>query len=414
VSPRPISGHAQRRIQAGLAAAAAGLLLAGCADLPLWMLLQRHSAIGDYRHFDNATVRKSDRVSPLPVVREPALALPDQVDGEPFEAALAHNETVAFVVVQGGRIVLERYFDGYDRDSVATSFSVAKSFVSALLGIAISEGKIGGVDDPVTRYLPELAQSDPRFAEVSLRHLLEMRSSLAFDEGYNSPISDASRFYLHRDLHPLVRKLALRDAPDRRYEYVSGNTQLLGMVIERATGTTLAQYLEEKIWQPMGAEFDASWSLDSRDSGVAKAFCCLNARAVDYARFGEVFLHRGRWNDRQVVPEAWVAASTEVREHPGADLAAQWNVEGLGSARAAFYAWQWRRVSVSAPQAPLAIAPADGFFAQGLHGQFIYVAPAADMVIVRLGKETGRIRWPALLARIAAMNATASHRAAAR
>lgn len=404
-----MTGHVHRRIQAGLAAAAVGLLLAGCADLPVWMLLQRHSAIGDYRHFDNATVHQPDRMSPLPVAQGAALALPEAIDGEPFEAALATNETVAFVVVQGGRIVLERYFNGYDRDSVATSFSVAKSFVSAMLGIAIAEGKVGSVDDPVTRYLPELAQSDPRFAEVTLRHLLEMRSSLDFDEGYNSSVSDASRFYLHRDLHPLIARLRLRDAPDRRYEYVSGNTQLLGMVIERATGATLAQYLEAKIWQPMGAEFDASWSLDSRSSGLAKAFCCLNARAVDFARFGEVFLHHGQWNGRQVVPEAWVAASTEVREHPGANLAARWNVEGLASGRPAFYAWQWRRYAVAAPDTALGVAPADGFFAQGLHGQYIYVAPAADMVIVRLGREIGNVRWPALLARIAAMNTAARH-----
>ena len=209
---------------------------------------------------------------------------------------------MAFIVIRRGSVVYERYFNGCARDTVTTSFSMAKSVVSALLGIAIGEGRIVSVDEPVTRHLPELRGNDPRFDRITLRHLLAMRSGIAFEEAYRTPLSEAARFYLGPDLRAEVAKLKIEGEPDRAYRYLSGNTQLLAMVVERATGMPLARYLELRVWQPMGAEFDASWSLDSAASGVARALCCLNARAVDDARFGLVCLNAGRFNGRQIVP----------------------------------------------------------------------------------------------------------------
>jgi CubicO group peptidase (beta-lactamase class C family) len=368
------------------------------------MIVQRKSSITDYRHFDETPIRKPAVASVLPIEPDANLKLPATINGLDFDTAMTANDTVAFIVVRHGKVVLERYYDGYRRDSITTSFSAAKSVVSAMVGIAIGEGKIGSVDEPITRYIPELARADARFVDVTIRNLLEMRSGIAFDEGYGMPWTDAARFYLGQDLMPLIDDLRIQGPPDRAFNYISVNTQLLGLLVERATGVRLATYAEQKIWQPMGAAYDASWSLDSKDAGEAKAFCCLNARALDFARFGLIYLDHGKYNGRQIVPADWVRASTEARERVRADASGQWNIEREGTPRAVFYAWQWRRPAVTAPDTASGIKPGADFFAVGLHGQYIYVAPEQDTVIVRLGKDYGDIVWPTLLGKIARMN----------
>ncbi|PWF45453.1 serine hydrolase domain-containing protein [Massilia glaciei] len=381
----------------------AAVLLSACADLPAWMMLQRQSAITDYRHFQNASIARAQVASPLPATEGEPMRLPD-FRGEPFDAAMERNGTVAIVVVKHGKILLERYYNGYRRDSMVTSFSVAKSVVSALVGIAIRDGQIGSVDDPITRYLPELANKDQRFTRITIRNLLEMRSGILFVEGYGSPWADASKFYLTADLATKLNGLTIERAPDERYHYSSGDTQLLGAIIQRATGTPLPRYLQEQIWQPMGAAYDASWSIDSLESSQPKAFCCINARVLDFARFGQLYLNDGRINGRQIVPADWVRQSTQVREHPGDTPGSRWNVEAPNTRAAAYYAWQWRRAPVVDSGSELGVKPGHDFYAEGHHGQFIYVAPAEDMVIVRIGLRYGNAWWPGVIRQIARLN----------
>lgn len=380
--------------------------LSGCSNLPLWMVVQQRSRITDHQHFAAAPLPAAPRPMPLPEAARPLVLPPDPASGEPMEALLARQGTVALVVLREGELVYERYFQGRDRQTLLTSFSMAKSVVATLLGLAIRDGRIASVDDPVTRYLPELAQRDPRFAEVRLRHLLAMRSGIAFDERYSVPWSDAAVFYLTPDLRSAVfSRLSIAEPPDQRWRYSSGDTQLLGMVIERATGRSLGQWMDTQLWGPMGAGQEASWSLDSALQAQAKAFCCWNARALDYARFGQLMLQRGRVGERQVVPADWIDAMLQVREHPGADAAARRNVESPGTPQAAFYTWQWRRPPAAAGAAGTDAArlePGEDFYAQGQHGQYIYVAPRQRTVVVRLG--TDRLPdmwWPGLLGRIA-------------
>jgi CubicO group peptidase (beta-lactamase class C family) len=385
-----------------LLAAGAIAALSGCATLPPWMVVQGRAAITDHRHFHNAEIAPAVTPRELSAHDTPP-QLPAPRNGESLESALERNGTVAFIVVQRGHIVWERYFNGHRRDSVGTSFSVAKSVVSLLLGQAIADGKVASVDDPVTRYLPELRERDPRFERVRLRDLLQMRSGVAFDEDYQKPWSDAAVFYLTPDLRAAVHGLRIETDPDTRLKYSSGDTQLLGMVIERATGQPLARYLEQRLWQPMGAEYPASWSQDSATSGVTKAFCCLNARAIDFARLGQLMLDRGRVDGRQVLPQSWIDDSLMVREHAGADAATRANLQRPGP-RAAFYTWQWRRMPAPAAD-ELGVSATDDFYAQGFYGQYVYVAPAKQMVIVRLGRDYGSdFWWPGLMARIATMN----------
>jgi CubicO group peptidase (beta-lactamase class C family) len=236
--------------------------------------------------------------------RLPAVTVPvrrgGQVVERDLEGFLRSTGTTGFLVLKGDTLVSEAYFHGYRHDSTVSSFSVAKPVVSALVGIAIAQGRIGSVDDPVTRYLPELADRDPRFGTITLRHLLTMSSGLA----------DLDPYY---DLD--LRAVALRDTriagpAGRRFHYNNVNPVLLGMVLERATGRTVSTYLSERLWGPLGMEADGSWSLDSRRSGLELLQAGLNGRAVDFAKLGAVYLHGGVWRGRQLVPRRWVADST--------------------------------------------------------------------------------------------------------
>jgi len=392
-----------RTFRARLLAVGAVMLLAGCADLPPWMMVQQQSAITDYRHFQNAPIVRAPVPSPLPVADGEQFRLPG-FGGEPFDAVMEKTGTVAIVIVKHGKILLERYYNGYQRDSIVTSFSVAKSVVSALVGIAIRDGHIASIDDPITRYLPELAGTDQRFTRITIRNLLEMRSGIRFDEGYRSPWADASAFYLTPDLAAKLKGLSIERAPDERYHYSSGDTQLLGTIVQRATGTPLPRYLQDKIWQPMGAAYDASWSVDSSQSALPKAFCCINARALDFARIGLLYLNEGRVDSHQIVPAEWVRQSTLVREHAGSTPASRWNIEAPNTYAAAYYAWQWRRAPSADSASELGVKPGHDFYAEGHLGQFIYVAPDQDMVIVRFGLRYGNAWWPGVMGQIARLN----------
>jgi CubicO group peptidase (beta-lactamase class C family) len=377
-----------------------GLLLA-FTPLPLWMLLQGRPQPGDHRHFDNAPIARAARASPLPAAPV-ALRWPDGLTPAAAEADLEARGTVALLVARRGELVHERYFGGHAAADLAASFSIAKSVVSVLLGIAIEQGHIDGVDSPVTRWLPELRGNDPRFERVTLRHLLLMRSGIAFDEGYRSPFSDAARFYLVPDLKAEVARLRIETEPDRLFAYKSGDTQLLAMALERAVGQPLARYAEQVLWQPLGAQYDASWSLDSAASGVVRGFCCLNARAVDLLRFGMMVAGGGTWNGRRIVSAEWLRRSTEAQSGlPGPAEPAQRNIDRMHSPQAAFYAWQWRRRPLPGVQ-PL--QPGAMVYAQGMAGQILLVDPETQTVVLRLGRRQGDRHWPSWIDELVRLN----------
>ena len=404
-TPRPTHPQAGRpfRFAALALATLAAALQSGCAALPGWMVLQGRAAVTDHQHFHNAPVAAADEPRLLPRGSTPP-RLPAGPNGADFETTLARSGTLAFIVLQRGQVVFERYYNGHTRDGWVTSFSVAKSVVSLLLGQAIADHRIHSVDDPITRYVPELLERDERFARVRLRDLLQMRSGIAFQEQYGSPFSDAGHFYLTPDLKRAVAGLRIEAEPDTRLQYSSGDTQLLGLAIERATGRPLATTLQQALWQPMGAEFPASWSMDSAEGGVTKAFCCLNARAIDFARLGQLMLDGGQRDGRQIIPAGWIADSLAVRDHAGGDPDTRANLQRPGGRNGAFYTWQWRHMAARAATES-GWRPTPDYYAQGYLGQFIYVAPEKQMVIVRFGREPGRdYWWPGLMARMAAMN----------
>ncbi len=284
----------------------------------------------------------------------------------PFDQVLEENKTVAFLIIKNDTIQYEKYFKGYTEESIIPSFSMAKSVNSILIGCAIDEGLIKSIEEPITNYLPELKKNG--FEKVSIKHVLQMTSALDFSESYFNPFGEAASFYYGRDLKQEVGKLKLKGTPGQSFEYVSGNTQLLGLVLERALkDKTITQYFQEKLWTPLQMEYDASWSIDKKKAGTEKVFCCINARARDFAKIGRLYLNRGNWNGKQIVSEAWVTASTKVDT-------------SFGSAKE--YQYQWWLPSTTG-----------AFMAEGILEQYIYVDPSRNMVIVRMGKNHGRVDW---------------------
>jgi CubicO group peptidase (beta-lactamase class C family) len=342
-------------------------------------LIWRESDVGDQDRFPARRIPAGARASSLPAGLERKLVI--NAGGQELDEFLHDTETLAFVVVHKDRLVRERYFGGSSRETLLTSFSVAKSFVSTLVGIAIDEGLIGSVDDRVTKYLPELAARDPRFREISLRHLLTMSSGLRYQEGRFLSLGDDTYTYYGVDLRDVaLKRVRIAGPPGVAWEYNNYHPLLLGLVLERTTGTSVSNFMATRLWQPLGAEGDATWNLDSERSGFEKMESGLNARAVDYARFGLLLLHHGEWNGRRIVSGDWVRVATGA--NTTTDPAYYYGYR---------YFW-W-----------LDVERQGRFYAFGKYGQYVYVAPDADAVVVRFGRDWGvdNVTWLAAFREIA-------------
>lgn len=278
---------------------------------------------------------------------------------------LEKYKTVAFLVVQNDSIRLEEYWDNYNKNSLSNSFSMAKSFVSILVGIALDEGKIKSLDQPVCDFLPEFCGENEK--QLTIRHLLIMSSGLNWDESYTSLFGPTTRAYYDTDLPDQVLSLKVVDTPGKELNYMSSNTELLALVLTKATGTTLSDYASEKLWKPIGAESDASWSLDNKD-GMEKAYCCFYSNARDFARIGKLYLNNGKWNGKQIVSEHYVRESIT----PSA-------ITDNGNPNK-IYGYQWWITEHAGKKI---------FYARGILGQYIFVIPELNLVFVRLGHIRG-------------------------
>jgi CubicO group peptidase (beta-lactamase class C family) len=329
--------------------------------------------LDDHRIFASREVAGPAQVSPLRGLRqEPwflaALAVPDETGAEPgntrkLDDYLAHTRTAAFVVLHEDRVVLERYGRGYDRHSLLNSFSIAKAVMSTLVGIALSEGRIASLDTTVASVCPEFAGKP--YGAATVRELLSMTSGVA-----NAPslLPGRVEMYYGDDLRDLTLRAHAPSARGKPWRYSETDVQVLGFVLERAVGMPVSQYLAARLWLPLGMESKALWALD-REGGSEKTFCCLSARARDFARFGQLMRDGGRWHGRQIVPAAWAARSVlpgiEAMDHTHQHL---WWV----------------------PHGDAVHAGKRGdFYAYGHNGQYLYVNPAARLVIVKFS-ETNR------------------------
>lgn len=324
-----------------------------------------------------------------------------------FENGLKNDKTLAFLILRNDTILYEKYFKNYNQNEIHPSFSVAKSFVSALVGIAIDEGKITSVNDPITKYLPELIPN--KFDKITIKDLLDMRSGIKFNEGYFNPFGDVAKYYYGRNINKYLLKLKKENEADKKWEYKSINTQLLGKIVERATQKPLNQYLQEKIWIPLGMEHDASWSVDSKKHNTIKAFCCINARARDFAKFGLLYLNNGKWNGQQIISEQWIKQTAEFDKPLNYFMYKNhwWHTaKGEIITDSTIYPKMYRKGFdyFNGEKKEMIFYPTGNYRAEGILGQFIFVAPKKNMVIVRLGSDYGKTDWANLFEDIATKN----------
>ena len=279
---------------------------------------------------------------------------------------LQTGETVAFLVIKNDSLCYEEYWDGYSDSSYSNSFSMAKSIISILVGVAIDEGKISSVKDPVSKYIPEYANGE--LAKITIEDLLRMASGLNFHESYATPINQTTDAYYGTNLKKLIYSLKAEMPAGVEFKYKSGDTQLLGLVLSAATGKSNSAYASEKLWSKIGAEHDAKWSIDHTD-GDEKAFCCFYSNARDFARIGKLYLQKGRWETQQIVDSNWVNQSISSN-----------GLNDENGNKTDYYGYQWW---------VLKNANYPAFYCRGILGQYIVVVPSKNTIIVRLGKKRG-------------------------
>lgn len=271
-------------------------------------------------------------------------------------------ETGSYVIVKNDSLVHEQYWDGFSDTSHTNSFSMAKTFISILVGCAIREGKIKSVDQPVGDFLQEYKGSP-----LTIRHLLTMSSGINFDEDYKSPFAYPARAYYGKNLRKLTFSYEQEETPGRVFRYLSGNTMLLSFVLKKATGESISDYFSSRIWSPLGARENALWSLDDED-GDEKAYCCFNSNAPDFARIGQLYLDTGKLKGEQIVPADYVTES--VKPAPLVDMDGKPNQK---------YGFSWWIIPDHKGHYV--------YYARGILGQYIICIPDEKMVIVRLGQK---------------------------
>ncbi len=276
---------------------------------------------------------------------------------------LEEFDPIAFLIIQDKKIKYEHYWEGYNEDSLSNSFSMAKSIISLLIGIAMDEGKIKSLDQKVGDFIPEY--KNPPNDVLTIRNLLSMSSGLNWDESYSSPFSVTTKAYYGTDLFSLIKDLKVVEKPGVKWKYLSGNTQILAFILKNATGMSVSDYASEKLWKPLGAKNDALWCLDKKD-GMEKAYCCFNSNARDFARIGQMILDKGKFDDVEIISKQYIDLATK----PNTDL-----VTDKGQV-VDFYGLQFWILQHKGYKIP---------FARGILGQYIFIIPEKNAVVVRLG-----------------------------
>ncbi len=340
-----------------------------------WSQLEREYAfkrVGDL--MPTANIEKGDAVRELPRGESLSLNLEWNDQSMTLDEFMTVFNNVGVLVLQDGRIRLEAYRNGMNKDKPWISFSVTKSITSTLVGAAITDGYIKSIDDPITRYVPELVGSG--YDGVSIRQVLTMTSGVDWSEDYSDPASDVSQFQNVRpkpgeDPTILYMQTLKRAAkPGARWNYNTGETNLIGVLVAKATGKTLSEYLSEKIWKPFGMEHDANWALSV---GVSEhCGCCISATLPDFARFGQFVLEEMRKEKSQLLPDNWFGQAGKAQVSTGG---------GAG------YGYQWWTFEEGA------------FAAIGIFGQFIFIDPSRQLIIATISNWKGAVEGQSIAAR---------------
>lgn len=372
----------------------AAILLFLTACVPLRSIKYLIPDLGDSAKFENVTIQKS--VTPFHFKYNLQNRVYDSLKNR-LDTGLIGTKTNVFLVIKNDSIIYQYLSEGNTLAVRQPSFSMAKSFVGTLIGISLDRGEIKSTDELVINYLPELAKNDEHFKRLTIQHVLDMRSGFDFKERSFSPFSQITRSYYGANLKKIVGKLKFKNEPGKVFEYQSINTQVLAFILEKATGKGIKELMQERLWKPLGAESDALWSLDN-DKNI-KAFCCINATALDFAKIGRLYLNGGNWEGKQLVSKKWVDITT--------------NPDSLTKLRYKNQFWATRdfkffKDSISAVSSlgkeglkyPVERNTDGRYFyakkvydykAQGMFGQSVYVNPQNKVIIVRLGDRQKKV-----------------------
>ena len=309
--------------------------------------------IDDLKYFDYETIETTNEKSPWNE-RENIIA----TFSDEFEEINREFGTVAYIVIHKDTIIAEKYYKGYSSNSSSNSFSMAKTLVSMMMGKALELGHINSLDDKVIDYIPELKGE---FAsEVRIIDLATMTSGLDWDEGTSDPFSPVAKQYFVSDVEELMLNQPIIEKPGVKNHYSSGNTQLLSILIERASGIKTDKFFEDEIWSKINPDNDAYWQVDSKKKGNVKSFCCFHSNARDFSRLGKLYLNYGNWNGNQVIDSAFVKSSMK----PFLD---DFDAYGIG-----LWLKKHKDLNVS--------------LMSGHQGQYVIMIPEKELIITRLGQ----------------------------
>ena len=331
-----------------------------------------------FRHmadlFPTHAISRGGAVSDLPSDPRPLAVSIEGDNGKlSLDDVLSKTRTNGFLVIKNGKVVMERYFNGADAQTHFTSWSVAKSFTSTLVGLALADGKIKDLQTPASDYIPQLKGSG--YDGVSIKNIREMSSGIDFTEDA-TPTHRSDVMYMWQNilvnedgrLNDYAASLKRAEEPGSRFVYRSVDAQVLGWLVKNVTGKSPSDYLSERIWQPLGMESDATWITDRPGpDGMEATYCCVNATLRDFGRFGLMLAHHGMWNGKQIVPAAWIDQATTPQDH-------QVQFGQLIPGYPFGYGYQWWL-----PQ-----DPPGSYAGEGVYFQFLYVVPQDDLVIVKM------------------------------
>lgn len=329
-------------------------------------LIHLHPKIDQYPIFENRTVKAGNPQSWPESKAYNKLSVPEK-----YQPVFEDLGTVAFVIIKDSALLFEQYWEDYSPRSHSNSFSMAKSIVSLAIGCAIDDGFIKNVDQPVNDFYPEFKGYNGK--ALTLRHLLTMSAGVDFDEAYSSPFSPTTKLYYGDDLQQIALGIKEIEEPGIHFIYQSGVTQLLALIVEKATGENISSYVSRKLWTPLNAEEDALWCLDKKD-GIEKAYCCFNSNARDFARFGQLILNKGNWNGKQLVSESYIKEATT----PDTNLIIKEYNETNHC-----YGFQFWHLTYKGMEIP---------YMRGILGQYVFAIPELNAVVVRLGHKRSDTR----------------------
>ena len=310
--------------------------------------------IDDHPYFENMTIKKGDDTQSWPKHKGYNTIKPTQ------NLITTHEKlgTVAYVIIKNDSLWYEYFGENYGPESQTNSFSVAKSITTSLMAKAIQDGYIKSLNQPIGDFFERYASD-----KTTVGDLASMSSGLDWDESYTSPFSVTARAYYDDDISETILQQKVVEEPGRSFKYLSGNTQLLGMIVEKATGKKLAQYLSESFWQPLGMEQDALWQVDDSKNKVAKTYCCIASNALDFARFGKLYKDHGVWNGKQIIDSSFTQHATHQRFPNNPQYGyGFWLSDHMGK---------------------------HIFAMRGILGQYVITIPEDNLIIVRLGHQRG-------------------------